>query len=164
MKSYILQCKNNRVFFSFFFGLLFFIICQTSPLGENLKSLCVEVLYFNKSHGRSPPNVMEGSDFSFFLSSLSFSKSRCFVGDRDAFQGTDLSSRIARTRVSQGYLFVCHTPNKQHVGGLIALHRALCLVIPPQPGRFFFFFFSPAQLHNSARTMGTPTMIEHNDV
>lgn len=83
---------------------------------------------------------MEGSDFSFFLSSLSFSKSRCFVGDRDAFQGTDLSSRIARTRVSQGYLFVCHTPNKQHVGGLIALHRALCLVIPPQPGRFFFFF------------------------
>lgn len=66
MKSYILQCKNNRVFFSFFFGLLFFIICQTSPLGENLKSLCVEVLYFNKSHGRSPPNVMEGSDFSFF--------------------------------------------------------------------------------------------------
>lgn len=107
---------------------------------------------------------MEGSDFSFFLSSLSFSKSRCFVGDRDAFQGTGLSSRIARTRVSQGYLFVCHTPNKQHVGGLIALHRALCLVIPPQPGRFFFFFFSPAQLHNSARTMGTPTMIEHNDV
>lgn len=67
MKSYILQCKNNRGFFSFFFGLLFFIICQTSPLGENLKSLCVEVLYFNKSHGRSPPNVMEGSDFSFFI-------------------------------------------------------------------------------------------------
>lgn len=102
MKSYILQCKNNRVF-SFFFGLLFFIICQTSPLGENLKSLCVEVLYFNKSHGRSPPNVMEGSDFSFFLSSLSFSKSRCFVGCLSGYRFIKQNSKDS----CQSGLLVC---------------------------------------------------------